>query len=606
MKLLLLLLPLWLVNASTIYASEKFYTKHDVEYSYTDLGQAQVSHTVSLINIKPGIYASGYQIKLKGDPPGIVSGRDAKGPLQITTSQTEPDTTTLDIRFNDQVAGLGNTMEFNLNYSGRAASHKGQVWEINLPKVGETDEIDEYNLHLIIPSSFGKLAFISPTPMRHEGSKYSFTKGQISRVGVVAAFGNFQTFNFNLKFELNNPTPKTVIGEISLPPDTNYQQVSYTSIDPKPESILVDNDGNWLAQYKLKPKENLTISAVGQAHILAEPTTSLFVPNASQLQKYLQPTAYWSTHDPKVLELARKYKTPQAIYDYVVSTLSYDYARSNTTTTRKGGLMALQDPRASVCTEFTDLFITIARAAGIPAREVNGYGYTTDTSLRPRSLQNVFHAWPQYWDYTRQQWVNIDPTWGKTTGGVDYFNKLDFNHMTFVIHGESDSSPAISSSYAHVDFGEYQEFGSIAPQVNWHPPWVLFPYGPNTGVLTITNISGRALYQLPANITTTGIDLVNNPSREINVLAPFTSFSIPIKFEVGWIPQFAPMKMTYTGPGENISGSSSYNISEKLFLPWEITVGIVIAIIFAALGWLATKAWGVHLQRRHRASNLRG
>ncbi len=30
----------------------------------------------------------------------------------------------------------------------------------------------------------------------------------------------------------------------------------------------------------------------------------------------------------------------------------------------------------------------------------------------------------------------IDPTWGATTGGVDYFETLDFDHFAFVVKGK--------------------------------------------------------------------------------------------------------------------------------------------------------------------------
>ena len=41
----------------------------------------------------------------------------------------------------------------------------------------------------------------------------------------------------------------------------------------------------------------------------------------------------------------------------------------------------------------------------------------------------------------------IDPTWANTTGGIDYFNVLDFDHIAFVIKGESSDYPIPAGGY---------------------------------------------------------------------------------------------------------------------------------------------------------------
>jgi hypothetical protein len=41
----------------------------------------------------------------------------------------------------------------------------------------------------------------------------------------------------------------------------------------------------------------------------------------------------------------------------------------------------------------------------------------------------------------------VDPTWGNTTGGIDYFNTLDFDHFAFVIKGQDSSYPIPAGGY---------------------------------------------------------------------------------------------------------------------------------------------------------------
>jgi len=74
------------------------------------------------------------------------------------------------------------------------------------------------------------------------------------------------------------------------------------------------------------------------------------------------------------------------------------------------------DSMAGDCTEHTLLFVSLARAAGLPAREVGGVAYT---SLDPSLFG--WHAWAEVHD--GRQWVTIDPTWHQVY--------VDATHVTF-------------------------------------------------------------------------------------------------------------------------------------------------------------------------------
>ena len=168
--------------------------------------------------------------------------------------------------------------------------------------------------------------------------------------------------------------------------------------------------------------------------------------------------------------MALELKTPEAIYDYVVKTLKYDYSRVRANVERLGALAALKSPNTAICMKFTDLFIALARASGIPAREINGYAYTENPQIQPLSLvADVLHAWPEYYDKEEKVWIPIDPTWGSTTGGVDFFNKLDLRHFTFVIHGKDSVKPYAAGSYklgTNPQKDVFVSFGSL-PEVRF-------------------------------------------------------------------------------------------------------------------------------------------
>ncbi len=87
----------------------------------------------------------------------------------------------------------------------------------------------------------------------------------------------------------------------------------------------------------------------------------------------------------------------------------------------------------------------MARKTGIPAREIQGFAISNNDKLKPLSLsKDVLHVWPEYFNKQNNTWTQIDPTWTNTTSGVNYFDKLDLNHIAFVIHGDklNDTLPA--------------------------------------------------------------------------------------------------------------------------------------------------------------------
>jgi len=64
------------------------------------------------------------------------------------------------------------------------------------------------------------------------------------------------------------------------------------------------------------------------------------------------------------------------------------------------------DSKAGDCTEHALLFVALARAAGVPAREVGGLAYLD--SSKPTF---GWHAWAEVHD--GHQWVSVDPTWNQ-------------------------------------------------------------------------------------------------------------------------------------------------------------------------------------------------
>ena len=72
--------------------------------------------------------------------------------------------------------------------------------------------------------------------------------------------------------------------------------------------------------------------------------------------------------------------------------------------------------RAGDCNEHTQLFVALARAAGIPARVASGLAYLDG--------KFYYHAWPEV---LLADWVAVDPTFGQFPA--------DAAHLRFVLGG---------------------------------------------------------------------------------------------------------------------------------------------------------------------------
>lgn len=428
-----------------------FIVDADILYEVSENGYTKTKLDIKIINAGSDVYAESYTLKLSNINPEnstiIYKGREI--PFKETRVNNDYE---YKIPFDDIVIGAGNSRSFSVTFSDTSFAKKtGEVWEITIPRIFDLNDFRTYDVTLRVPSSFGLASYVTPTfekvIQEVNYTDYFFSKAIGGETGISAGFGQFQVFTFSINYHLENPLNRESLTQIALPPDTYFQRVYYSKIEPKPDNVVVDTDGNWIASYTLKAREKIDVNAFGSVQIFAEP---IYLPQPERLSLSTNtlPTEFWQSDDPEIIAIANDLKTPKRIYEYVRSTLKYDYQRVKPNIQRFGAKGALINKESAICMEYTDLFIALSRAAGIPAREINGYAYTENPQIQPLSLvADVLHAWPEYWDETRSVWIPVDPTWGATTGGVDYFSNLDLRHFTFVIHGVNPQLPYPPGSY---------------------------------------------------------------------------------------------------------------------------------------------------------------
>lgn len=97
----------------------------------------------------------------------------------------------------------------------------------------------------------------------------------------------------------------------------------------------------------------------------------------------------------------------ERVFSFVRRHLRYD---SNSKAKNQGALAAFE-AGSGVCEEFASLFVALMRAAGVPARVVNGYVLLdAQRHLTTEGFaQRVRHQWAEYFD-PEYGWVPVDPT----------------------------------------------------------------------------------------------------------------------------------------------------------------------------------------------------
>lgn len=534
------------IPSRRVYAAGEFETGFHSTYEIDERANATVTHKIELTNLSANIYASEYSVTVGSTNIGSVQAFDDVGQLRLASNPGNNSTEMTVFLDQRPAVGLGKIRRFFIQYqSSDAAANIGRILEVNVPKTANSNEFRDYSMTITVPKKFGIPSRVIPdyTSLREttENTIVSFNKDKL-KSGVTAVFGTKQSFLVKLAYFLENKSSVKTEKSLALVPDTGRQKVEYRSLSPLPKKIEVDSDGNWLASYDVAAGEELAVAAELVAEVNLDRTTPVV---ASSPADYLGESEYWQIDDPAIAALSEKLKTPKEIYDFVVETLSYDYSRAENGGVRRGAVGALNNPKESICTEFTDLFIALARAAGIPAREHDGFAFTTNAKLRPLSLKkDILHAWPEYFDKDSGQWIEVDPTWAKTTGGIDYFSKLDLAHITFVIHGKSPSSPPPAGFYKTkdsqtktVEVNPTESAAAAMPkiEISAYIPETLSNWKRNKIKFEIVNKSGTAGYQLPLSAESE-YTIANRGIETIPVILPWQSqtSSVDLKPPGGW------------------------------------------------------------------------
>ncbi len=618
-KLLILLLTLSfnLSYAPDIKAEEDvFSVTNKSTYTIDAIGQTSVKQEITFTNLASEYYVPKYELTLGSGTVNNLEAVNSAGKIIQTEITQEANQTVVSFDFTGNVVTPNQAFAWTLTYdTAEVTQKKGMIYEITIPQISNLESFADYQITLEVDKKLGQKNYISPKPESENESdttfSYFYPKEILKTNTVNAAFGPYQVFDFTLKYQLTNNHDYEIVTEIALPPDKNNQQVFIETIEPKPINTRFDEDGNIMAKYQLAAQTNESVTVSGFAIVslleydLEAKNLDQKIP--SEYAVYTKPLPFWESNSDQIKTLANEVTDgkveiidrARSIFDYVSTTLTYDDTRLTNDPSRFGAVKALDHKDQAVCMEYTDLFIALLRANNIPARELDGYAYNAKDSV---GYVDALHAWVEVY-IPPYGWVPMDPTWSGTASSLDYFSKLDTNHLVFVTKGLSSETPYPPGTYKRseestgnilVSFAETSrdidskleisigQMENIFGKYETKP--IIMPLSDNKVQLIIKNESPFSLYQGQINAETSELKI--SLSEEKIAVPPHGQVEtiLNVKSNKLTASDNVPITLNFTASshdGKEYQSSVTYDFTRKPLL-WNfypVIIGIIVALL---------------------------
>ncbi len=213
---------------------------------------------------------------------------------------------------------------------------------------------------------------------------------------------------FLLSFALHNTTSvvqRGIIFRTRAPvSQTSYQKAVKLEASEN-FKLIKDLHGNQTIEIKiakLPPYSTRIINIKATVDIYQCP--ALEIPSPASF--FLKPAKFVESNRPEIVSFARNFKrgTPKRIAREIFDWISKNIRYSKYTAKEQGALYCMKHKKGD-CTEFTDLFVALARCHNIPARRMAGYLCGNSPVLDP----SRYHNWAEFYDENDRKWYIADP-----------------------------------------------------------------------------------------------------------------------------------------------------------------------------------------------------
>ena len=241
------------------------------------------------------------------------------------------------------------------------------------------------------------------------------------------------------RYTYNNEGPATITkveSTVALSQTIDgYQEIITEEITPADHEIITDDLGNryakFLVEKDVKPGEDFEFKVKYRIKVNAF-KNHLGPCEGEQIDDFLGAEQYLEVDSEEIKQQATEITADKAndcekaetIYNYVGDNLDY----VNNEKDEKGGALEAHEKGQGDCTYFSDYYIALARAAGIPTRFVEGAVHSETKDEENTSKKNL-HDWAESY-LPGTGWTSIDPTWGeKDLARSNHFSQTDGKHI---------------------------------------------------------------------------------------------------------------------------------------------------------------------------------
>lgn len=229
-----------------------------------------------------------------------------------------------------------------------------------------------------------------------------------------------------------------------------YQRVVSRKISPNTYTLVTDEYENQYAEFDfsdLPANTTLSVDIVYEI-VVNELTYDLSTCEGGLPKEFTKPELHIESANPQIQllasELSKGKKTVceqiQVFYNYVGDELTYTFNQND------WGAQATLGYMGADCTEYSDLMISLSRAAGVPARYFEGLLYLEDPNTEVAKIE---HAWLDVY-LPGIGWAAMDPTLGR----LPVFRETYFAHHTanhiIVTMGRNPSTLRGASYWTHL------------------------------------------------------------------------------------------------------------------------------------------------------------
>jgi len=254
---------------------------------------------------------------------------------------------------------------------------------------------------------------------------------------------------------------------LAVPENSPQQKILSKTFGPGACEMKKDRWNQQVAHFNYRdiPTEQMVQSIMEAEVIIHDIRYFIFPDRCGKLEDipedirklYTSNGSKFMTDDPYMKELAEKLvgdeKNP-----YFMARKIFDHVRKNIEYKLEGGWNAapvVLKRKTGSCSEYTFCFISLCRAAGLPARYVGAIVVRGDDA----SFDDVFHRWPEVY-LPNYGWVPIDPQGGDKPSPRDRAMNIGSLSNRFLITTQGGGDSKYLGWYYN-----YNEFYEMTPQV---------------------------------------------------------------------------------------------------------------------------------------------